>query len=103
MDDQLSQDLAKARQLLLLADAQLRYYAYVPKANDEEVTRARSVSNMALDVLWQSLEEKTWLKDDQHTREVLAAFTQATEALVVLIEILGRNRAPGPAYRRTSY
>ena len=97
MDDQLSQDLAKARQLLLLADAQLRYYAYVPKANDEEVTRARSVSNMALDVLWQSLEEKTWLKDDQHTREVFAAFSQATEALVVRMEALAGKYPPSPA------
>ena len=87
----------RARELILSAEARLRYYAYVPGANDAELTHARDAWNKALDILWESLRERTQPGDGTHSGEALAAFTQATDALVVLIEVLEGRHPSAPA------
>ena len=103
MYEQLPQNLRRARELILSADARLRYYAYIPEATEDQITQARGDWNAALANLWESLGDGRQLRDEARAGEVLAASTQATDALVVLIEALGRKPAPGSDYLRSSY
>ena len=86
------EQLHDASQQTPSADARLRYYAHVPKVTDAQVEQARRNWDAAQDKLWSVLEEQ--LEDRTELEEVYAAFTQATDALLVLIDTLGEPEPP---------
>ncbi len=88
MDEQLHD----ASQQTLSADDRLRYYAHVPKVTDAQVEQARHNWDAAQDKLWSVLEEQ--LEDRTELGEVYAAFTQAADALLVLIDTFGEPEPP---------
>jgi hypothetical protein len=86
------EQLHDASQQTPSADARLRYYAHVPKVTDAQVEQATRNWDAAQDKLWSVLEEQ--LEDRTELEEVYAAFTQATDALLILIDTLGEPEHP---------
>jgi hypothetical protein len=92
MDEQLRQGLEEARQLILSADARLRFYAYVPGARDDVLEQARGDWQKAETILWASVKER------EQVVGAMDAFSNATAALAFLMDTLavGLELSEGP-------
>ena len=93
MDEQLRQGLEEARQLLLSADARLRFYAYVPGARDDVLEQARGDWQKAETILWDSVKER------EQVVGAMDAFSNASAALALLMDTLaavGLELSEGP-------
>ena len=83
MDEQLRQGLEEARQLILSADARLRFYAYVPGgARDDVLEQARGDWQKAETILWDSVKER------EQVVGAMDAFSNASAALALLMDTL---------------
>ena len=92
MDEQLRQGLEEARQLILSADARLRFYAYVPGARDDVLEQARADWQKAETILWDSVKQR------EQVVGAMGAFTNASAALALLMDTLavGLELSEGP-------
>jgi hypothetical protein len=92
MDEQLRQGLEEAGQLILSADARLRFYAYVPGARDDVLEQARADWQKAETILWDSVKER------EQVVGAMDAFTNASAALALLMDTLavGLELSEGP-------
>ncbi len=92
MDEQLRQGLEEAGQLILSADARLRFYAYVPGARDDVLEQARADWQKAETILWDSVKER------EQVVGAMDAFSNASAALALLMDTLavGVELSEGP-------
>ena len=81
-DEQLRQRLEEARQLILAADARLRFYAFVPNASEDMLETARGDWYAAEDIIWDVF------KGRAKNTVAVDAFTAVTGALILLIDTL---------------
>ena len=84
-DEQLRQRLEEARQLILAADARLRFYAFVPNASEDMLETARGDWYAAEDIIWDVF------KGRAKNTVAVDAFTGVTRALILLIDTLAEG------------
>ena len=88
--EQLQHNLRRARQLMLSAEARLRFYAYVAEAPDDALAQAKGDWTQAETLLWNTVQER-----EQVVRS-MAVFTDAAGALTVLMEALAAGGVQSP-------
>ena len=88
MDDQSRRRLMDASKGILTAEALLRFYAYVPEATSEHVSRARGEWNAALDTLWPVLQDRELVQRNAEEIRI------AAEAMVILLDRLAGDSMP---------
>jgi len=84
-EEQLRQRLEQARQLILAADARLRFYAFVPNASEDMLETARGDWYAAEDIIWEVFKRRA--------RNTMAvdAFTAVAETLILMIDTLAEG------------